>query len=78
MIEFKRMRKGRKKEAERAKKSFDSSDIQNLKNKLGLSQRENEARVIRELNRIRNKPRTIKALKLTIEDFKKFGITPNS
>ena len=73
---FKRQPAGRLREAEKAKeKHLDSSELQNLKNRLGLSQREPESRVIRELQRLRNKSqRTWKALKLTEADFEKFGI----
>ena len=53
------------------------SDYQNIKNKLGLSQRESRARVIRELKRLKNKSAaTWKALKLDkAKTLKKFGIT---
>ena len=53
-----------------------SSDYQNIKNKLGLSQRESRARVIKELKRLKNKsPATWKALKLDkVKTLKKYGI----
>ena len=54
----------------------DSSDYQNIKNKLGLSQRTTRIRVIAELKRLKNKSNaTWKSLKLDKEKtLKKFGI----
>lgn len=74
--EFKRQPEGRKKEAEKArKKHVTSEDFQNIKNKLGLSQRAKEEKVISELKRIsRKSARTARALGITKEDYAKFGI----
>ena len=54
----------------------DNKDYQNIKSKLGLSQRESRARVIAELKRLKNKSKaTWKALKLDKEKtLKKYGI----
>ena len=73
---FRRLPEGRKKEAKRAeKKHLTSKDLQNIKNKLGLTQRTKEYRVIAELKRLsRKKPKTWKALGLTPDDFKEYGI----
>jgi len=72
---FKRKINERKEEAEKGKAHFDSSDIQNIKNKLGLRQGAPEVKVIRQLNRLRYKnKKTLKAIGLTEADFKKFGI----
>ena len=74
--EYKRKPEGRKKEAEKArKKHVTSDDFQSIRNKLGLSQRNKEDKVLSELRRIsRKNPRTAKALGITKDDFKKFGI----
>ena len=55
----------------------DNKDYQNIKNKLGLSQRVSQARVKQELRRLKNKsPATWKALKLDkAKTLKKYGIT---
>lgn len=73
---LKRRTKDRVKEADRAKKHFDSSTIQNIKNKLGLSQDEPESRVVKELKRLAKKSdSTWKALNLNKkETLKKYGI----
>jgi len=73
---FKRKVEERKKEARKAKeKHIDSSDLQNIKNKLGYTQRTKEYKVIAELKRLsRKKPKTWKAIGLTEKDFKAFGI----
>ena len=54
-----------------------SSDYQNIKNKLGLSQKVSQARIKQELRRLKNKsPATWKALKLDkAKTLKKYGIT---
>ena len=54
-----------------------NSDYQNIKNKLGLSQRTSRRRVIAELRRLKNKSNaTWKALKLDKKKtLKKYGIT---
>ncbi len=72
---FRRMPEGRKTEAKRAKvKHLDSSDLQNIKNKLGLAQRTGETKTRYVLSRYAKKPRSWKAQGITKEDFKKFGI----
>ena len=73
--EFKRKIEERKSEAERAAKNhITSADFQNIRNKLGLSQRDKDAKVIFVLKRFAKKPRTWKAIGITKDDFKKFGI----
>ena len=74
--EFKRKPKERKAEADKArKKNITSEDYQSIRNKLGLSQRDREDKVLSELRRIsRKNTRTAKALGITKDDFKKFGI----
>ena len=73
---FKRKIKERKEEAKKAKdRHIDSSDLQNIKNKIGFTQRTKEYKVIAELKRLaRKRPKTWKAIGITIEDFEKFGI----
>lgn len=73
--EFKRKIEERKTEADRAAKNHTTSaDFQSIRNKLGLGKRDKDYKVILVLNRFAKKPRTWKAIGLTKEDFKKFGI----
>ena len=73
--EFKRKIEERKSEAARAAKNHvTSADFQNIRNKLGLSQRDKDAKVIFVLKRFAKKPRTWKSIGITKDDFKKFGI----
>jgi len=72
---FRRLPEGRKKEAKRAeKKHVTSKDFQNIKNKLGLSQTTSERKLKYVLSRYKKKPRSWKAIGITKEDFKRFGI----
>ena len=73
--EFKRKTTERKTEYRRAKKeNITSADYQNIKNKLGLNQRTSETKLKFVLNRYKKKPRSWKAIGITKEDFKRFGI----
>ena len=76
MIEFKRKPKKRKSEAKRAKKKYvDSSEFQNICNRLGLRQDAPREKIIFELNRLKFKSeRTWNTLKLTKQDFEDFGL----
>ena len=76
MSVFKRKPKARKAEAKKAKKKYvDSSEHQNLCNRLGLRQDAPREKIIFELNRLRYKSEaTWKALKLTEKDFEDFGL----
>ncbi len=76
MSAFRRKPKVRKTEAKRAKvKHEDSSDHQNLCNRLGLRQDAPREKIIFELNRLRYKSEgTWDALKLTEKDFEDFGL----
>ena len=73
---FERRPKGRLLEEKKAKeKHFDSSDIQNIRNRLGLRSTAPKEKIVFELNRLKAKSKaTWDALKLTKEDFEKFGI----
>ena len=66
----------RKTEEKRAKKKYVTShDFQNICNRLGLRRDAPKEKIVFELNRLKGKSRTTwKSLKLTEEDFKKFGI----
>ena len=68
---FKRKVEERKFEAKRAEKYFPK--YSNVKNRLGLPQHAPYEKVKFELNRHKN-PRARKALGLTDEDFKEYGI----
>ena len=76
MSVFKRKPKGRKTEAKKAEdKHLDSGELQTICNKLGISSSGRNVEKIKfELNRLKNKSATRKALGLTDEDFKKYGI----
>ena len=55
--------------------NIDSTDLQNIKNKLGLSQSVSDDRVRQEVLRIAGKSQaTRKASKLTKEEFARFGV----
>jgi hypothetical protein len=72
---YKRKPKERKEEAEKAKKHFDSSDIQGIRNKLGLSKTHKEWKIKKEMIRLSKKPsKTWRLIGLTKEDFAMFGI----
>jgi len=77
---FKRGTKGtntRKTEAKKAeKKHVDSSDYQDIANRLGINRSgANKEKIVYELNRLKGKSKaTWKALELTEKDFKKFGV----
>ena len=73
---FRRKPEERKKEAKRAEDSHvTSKDFQNIRNKLGLSQKESDEKVRYALRRLVKKPRTWKVVGITRDDFIKFGIT---
>lgn len=73
---FERRPKGRLVEAKKAKeKHFNSSDIQNIRNRLGLRSNAPKEKIVFELNRLKGKSKaTWDSLKLTKEDFEKFGV----
>ena len=73
---FKRKPKKRKTEAKKAKEKYvDSSEHQNLCNRLGLRQDAPREKIIFELNRLKWKSKgTWDALKLTEKDFEDFGL----
>jgi len=73
---FKKKIEERKTEAKKAaKNNITSADFQNIKNKLGLSQRDKEARVKQVLRRLSSKSkRAWSAIGITKEDFRRFGI----
>ncbi len=72
--EFTRKRAERKSEAERAKAHFNSDDIQSIKARLGLKSTASIEKTKYQLSRLSKKPRAWKAVGITREDFKKFGI----
>ena len=74
--EFRRKVKERKEEDKRAKsENTTSADFQNIKNRLGFTQKAKDWKVKRELKRLSNKkPKTWKAIGLTANDFKAYGI----
>ena len=73
---FRRLPEERKKEAKRAEDShITSKDFQNIRNKLGLSQRENDEKVRYALRRLAKKPRNWKVVGITKDDFIRFGIS---
>ena len=72
---FRRQPEGRKTEAKKAESNhITSKDFQNIKNKLGLSQKENDEKVRYALRRLAKKPRTWKVVGITKDDFIRFGI----
>ncbi len=74
---FKRKPEERKKEAKKAKDKYvDSSELQNIANRLGISQHgANKEKIVFELHRLKSKSKaTWNALNLTDKDFKKFGV----
>lgn len=70
---FKKKSEERKVEAKKAKAVFNSDDFTSINKKLGLRSNAPREKIIFELNRLKN-PRTRKALGLTEQDFKQFGI----
>lgn len=70
---FKKKSEERKVEAKKAKTVFNSDDFTSINKKLGLRSNAPREKIIFELNRLKN-PRTRKALGLTEQDFKQFGI----
>lgn len=72
---FKRRISGRKEEAVKAKKVFNSDDINTLANKLGISSSGiNDDKIKFELNKLKNKAALRKQLKLKDSDFTKYGL----
>ncbi len=76
MSVFKRKPKKRKTEARKAKEKYvNSSEHQNICNRLGLRQDAPREKIIFELNRLRYKSEaTWKSLKITKKDFEDFGL----
>jgi hypothetical protein len=70
---FKKKSEERKVEAKKAKAVFNSDDFTSINKKLGLRANAPKEKIVFELNRLKN-PRTRKALGLTEQDFKQFGI----
>jgi len=65
----------KKVEAERAARRYeDSSEHQNIKNKLGLNQRATRGQIKTALKRYIHKERHWRILKITREDFEEYGL----
>jgi len=75
-LSFKRKPEERKKEAKKAKDKYvDSSEYQNIRNRLGLRNDAPKEKIVFELHRLKTKSKdTWKALNLSEKDFKKFGV----
>ncbi|HEC64676.1 MAG TPA: hypothetical protein ENI23_05250 [bacterium] len=73
---FKRKPEERKKEAKKAQDQYiDSSEYQDIRNRLGLHNDAPKEKIVYELQRLKCKSEaTWKALQLTEKDFKKFGV----
>ena len=74
MTLFKRRPEARKEEAYVARnRDFDSSTVQSISNKLGISSSGvNKEKIIYELNKIKNKPHLLKLLKISDKDLKDY------
>jgi len=75
-LPFKRKPEERKKEAKRAQDKYvDSSEYQDIRNRLGLRSNAPKEKIVFELHRLKTKSKdTWKALNLSEKDFKKFGV----
>ncbi len=75
-MQFKRKPEERKKEAKRAQDKYvDSSEYQDIRNRLGLRSNAPKEKIVFELHRLKTKSKaTWKALNLSEKDFKKFGV----
>ena len=73
---FKRKPEERKKEAKKAKDKYvDSSEYQDIRNRLGLRNDAPKEKIVFELHRLKTKSKaTWNALNLSEKDFKKFGV----
>ena len=73
---FKRKPEERKIEAKKAKDQYiDSSEYQDIRNRLGLRNDSPKEKIVYELQRLKCKSEsTWKTLQLTEKDFKKFGV----
>jgi len=75
-LSFKRKPEERKKEAKKAQDKYvDSSEYQDIRNRLGLTSTAPKEKIVFELHRLKTKSKdTWKALNLSEKDFKKFGV----
>ena len=73
---FKRKPEERKKEAKKAQDKYvDSSEYQDIRNRLGLRNDAPKEKIVFELHRLKTKSKaTWNALNLSEKDFKKFGV----
>ena len=73
---FKRKPEERKIEAKKAQDKYtDSSEYQDIRNRLGLRNDAPKEKIVFELHRLKTKSKdTWKALNLSEKDFKKFGV----
>jgi len=75
-LQFKRKPEERKVEAKRAQDKYvDSSEYQDIRNRLGLRNDAPKEKIVFELHRLKTKSKaTWNALNLSEKDFKKFGV----
>jgi len=72
---YERKPKGRLREEKKAKEIFNSSDIQDIRNRMGLRSNAPREKIVYELKRLKGKSKaTWDALNLTEKDFKDFGL----
>jgi len=71
---FKRKSSGRKAEAKKAKKIFNTDNINPINKRLGISSNAPKEKIVYELNKIKGNKRLLKQLSITESDLIRYGL----